>query len=253
MCGRYMIISSPEAIRRLFGYPEQPNFPPRYNMAPTQPVPIVRLVDGKRQFALVRWGLIPAWVKDPQRFSLLINARGEIGATTSRPSATPCAGGAACSRPTAFTNGRTKAGASGPILRPQDGEPIAFAGLWETWMGPNGEEMETAAIVTTPANGELARAARAHAGDRAARSFRSVAQLQRASMPSPRPRADCAAAGGLLEAYEVSPAVNRTANDGPELMSRPAARAGTVSAQRVPSACPRERGRKKDERQPSLF
>ena len=60
-----MIISSPEAIRRLFGYPEQPNFPPRYNVAPTQPVPIVRLVDGQRQFALVRWGLIPPWVKDP--------------------------------------------------------------------------------------------------------------------------------------------------------------------------------------------
>ena len=77
MCGRYMIISSPEAIRRLFGYPEQPNFPPRYNVAPTQPVPIVRLVDGQRQFALVRWGLIPPWVKDPQNFSLLINARGE--------------------------------------------------------------------------------------------------------------------------------------------------------------------------------
>src|ERR1043166_2970545 len=77
MCGRYMVVSSPEAIRRLFGYLEQPNFPPRYNVAPTQPVPIVRMVEGRRQFALVRWGLIPAWVKDPRRFSLLINARGE--------------------------------------------------------------------------------------------------------------------------------------------------------------------------------
>jgi putative SOS response-associated peptidase YedK len=77
MCGRYMVISSPEAIRRLFGYPEQPNFPPRYNVAPTQPVPIVRIVEGQRQFALVRWGLIPPWVKDPRKFALLINARGE--------------------------------------------------------------------------------------------------------------------------------------------------------------------------------
>ena len=72
-----MVLSSPEAIRRLFGYPEQPNFPPRYNVAPTQPVPIVRIVEGQRQFALVRWGLIPPWVKDPRKFSLLINARGE--------------------------------------------------------------------------------------------------------------------------------------------------------------------------------
>src|SRR5262249_29395140 len=77
MCGRYMVISSPEAIRRLFGYPEQPNFPPRYNVAPTQPVPIVRIVEGQRQFALVRWGLIPPWVKNPRAFALLINARGE--------------------------------------------------------------------------------------------------------------------------------------------------------------------------------
>ena len=77
MCGRYCITSAPESIRALFRYLEQPNFPARYNVAPTQPVPIVRMVEGERQFALVRWGLIPAWVKDPKGFSLLINARGE--------------------------------------------------------------------------------------------------------------------------------------------------------------------------------
>src|SRR5215218_11305756 len=74
MCGRYSITTAPEAIRRLFGYLEQPNFPPRYNVAPTQPIPIVQLGEGKRQYALMRWGLIPAWVKDPRNFSLLINA-----------------------------------------------------------------------------------------------------------------------------------------------------------------------------------
>src|SRR3977135_3482065 len=77
MCGRYCITSAPEAIRALFRYREQPNFPPRYNVAPTQPVPIVRMADGEREFALVRWGLIPAWVKDPKGFALLINARAE--------------------------------------------------------------------------------------------------------------------------------------------------------------------------------
>jgi putative SOS response-associated peptidase YedK len=68
MCGRYAVTSAPEAIRALFGYPEQPNFPLRYNVAPTQPIAIVRLMDGKRQFALVRWGLLPSRVKDPQGF-----------------------------------------------------------------------------------------------------------------------------------------------------------------------------------------
>jgi hypothetical protein len=77
--------------RALFGYGELPNFPPRYNVAPTQPIPIVRLVDGKRSFALMRWGLMPSWVKDPKTFPLLINARGEsvlekpAFPTTSRP------------------------------------------------------------------------------------------------------------------------------------------------------------------------
>ena len=78
MCGRYLITTAPEAMRRLFRYPEQPNFPARYNVAPTQPVPIVRMWEGARQFALVRWGFLPAWVKDPKNFSLLFNARGEV-------------------------------------------------------------------------------------------------------------------------------------------------------------------------------
>src|ERR1700754_1271788 len=77
MCGRYAVTRAPEALRRLFGYPEQPNFPARYNVAPTQPIPIVRVEQGARHFALVRWGLIPPWVKDPRMFTLLINARGE--------------------------------------------------------------------------------------------------------------------------------------------------------------------------------
>ena len=68
MCGRYVIFSTPEAIRALFRYGERPNFPPRYNMAPTQPVPIVRLVDGMRSFALMRWGLLPSWVEEPKAF-----------------------------------------------------------------------------------------------------------------------------------------------------------------------------------------
>jgi putative SOS response-associated peptidase YedK len=77
MCGRYVITSAPEAIRALFRYWEQPDFPPRYNVAPTQPVPIVRMASGVRSFALVRWGFVPAWVKDPRNFTLLVNARGE--------------------------------------------------------------------------------------------------------------------------------------------------------------------------------
>src|SRR5437868_5287356 len=77
MCGRFAIISSPEAIRRLLGYEATPNFPPRYNVAPTQPIPTVMLVGGTRRFQLMRWGLLPAWAKDPAKIGLLINARSE--------------------------------------------------------------------------------------------------------------------------------------------------------------------------------
>src|SRR5713226_8820764 len=77
MCGRYAITSAPEAIRRLFGYAETPNFPPRYNIAPTQPIPTVMRVGEVRQFRLMRWGLIPNWAKDPSKIGLLINARSE--------------------------------------------------------------------------------------------------------------------------------------------------------------------------------
>ena len=147
MCGRYCMTSAPEAIRALFRYPEQPNFPARYNIAPTQPVPIVRMADGERQFALVRWGLIPAWVKDPKDFSLLINSRGEL--VNDKPAFKNAMKRRRCLFPAdAFYEWKPHGNAKRPHLaRPMAGGPIAFAGLWETWTGPNGEEMETAAIV----------------------------------------------------------------------------------------------------------
>ncbi len=77
MCGRFVITSPPAALRQIFGYVEQPNFPPRYNVAPTQPIPVVIIENGARHFRLMRWGLLPAWVKDPRKFTLLINARSE--------------------------------------------------------------------------------------------------------------------------------------------------------------------------------
>ena len=77
MCGRYVVSLDPAEYRALYAYPEQPNFPPRYNVAPTQPVPIVTQGEGGRRFRLVRWGCLPAWLKDPAGFPLIINARAE--------------------------------------------------------------------------------------------------------------------------------------------------------------------------------
>ena len=88
MCGRYAVITNPEAMRALFRYLEQPNFPPRYNVAPTQPVPIVRMVEGKREFALVRWGLIPRLGEGPARLLAADQCARRVGATRSPRSRT---------------------------------------------------------------------------------------------------------------------------------------------------------------------
>src|SRR5436853_7309211 len=156
MCGRYLITSNPEALRRLFRYLEQQNFPPRYNIAPTQPVPVVRIAEGERHFALVRWGLVPAWVKDPRAFSLLLNARAE--SINEKPAFRNAMKRRRCLIPAdGFYEWRQAGNIRRPhVVRPVGGGPIAFAGLWETWMGPNGEEMETAAIVTTQASADIA-------------------------------------------------------------------------------------------------
>jgi putative SOS response-associated peptidase YedK len=217
MCGRYAITSAPEAIRALFGYLEQPNFPARYNVAPTQPVPIVRLSEGARSFALVRWGLIPSWVKDPRAFSLLINARGE--SVIERPAFRYAMQRRRCLFPAdGFYEWRQEGTSKRPyFVRPRAGGPIAFAGLWETWMGPNGEEMETAAIVTTRANRTLGAIHERLPVIIAPEAFdfwldcRKVDAETAAALIVP-------ATDDLMEAHEVSPAVNKVANDSPELI-----------------------------------
>jgi putative SOS response-associated peptidase YedK len=144
MCGRYVIFSTPEAIRALFRYGEQPNFPPRYNIAPTQPIPIVRLVDGKPSFALMRWGLLPSWVEEPKTFPLLINARGE--SVLDKPAFRNAMRRRRCLIPTDGFYEWQAGAASGPkqpyFVRAKRGDsgappPLAFAGLWETWTGLN--------------------------------------------------------------------------------------------------------------------
>jgi len=156
MCGRFAIISSPEAIRRLFGYSDTPNFPPRYNVAPTQPIPTVMQVEATRRFRLMRWGLIPAWAKDPAKVGLLINARSET--LNERPAFRNAMRYRRCLIP---ADGYYEWPETGPRKRPlfvypARGGPMTFAGLAETWTGPNGEEMDTVAIVTTAAARDLA-------------------------------------------------------------------------------------------------
>jgi putative SOS response-associated peptidase YedK len=156
MCGRFVITSPPAALRQIFGYIEQPNFPPRHNIAPTQPIPVVIVEHGIRHFRLMRWGLLPAWVKDPGKFTLLINARAET--VKEKPAFKNAIKRRRCLIP---ADGYYEWQASEKRKRPhfihrRDGAPIGLAGLAETWIGPNGEELDTVAIVTAPASADLA-------------------------------------------------------------------------------------------------
>ncbi|MEH3146031.1 MAG: SOS response-associated peptidase [Methylobacterium frigidaeris] len=157
MCGRFVIVSPPEVFRETYGYPEQPNFPPRHNVAPTQPVPVVTAEHGRRRFVLMRWGFLPAWVEDPKAFPLIINAR--IEGAAGKPSFRNALRYRRCVfLADGFYEWRREAkrGKAPFLIRRADRRPMALAGLWETWSGKDGSEIDTAAIVTCAANGMLA-------------------------------------------------------------------------------------------------
>ncbi len=157
MCGRFALTETPEVVAAFFGTAGGLRFPPRYNVAPTQPLVVVRLEAGQRRMALLRWGLVPGWVKDPASFALVINARSEEA--LDKPSFRNALRYRRCLVPASgFYEWRRGPGKTRQAywLRPRRGGPIAFAGLWETWMGRNGEEVDTGAILTTAANAALA-------------------------------------------------------------------------------------------------
>ncbi len=252
MCGRYTIVLTPEELHAIFLYLERPNFPARYNVAPTQPIPVVRLMNGERHFALVRWGLLPSWVKDPKAFPLLINARGET--VTEKPAFKAAMKRRRCLIP---ADGFYEWKAGGPrkqpyYIRAKSGKPLAFAGLWETWIGPNGEELETAAIVTTTANETLA-----PIHDRMpvivppdqfdlwlGNGDEDTTAAEALIKPAPNE---------LLEAYPVSTNVNRVANDDPALRERAAEVDQTAPAPKPKRAAKRATPPKEDSGQGTLF
>jgi putative SOS response-associated peptidase YedK len=248
MCGRYLIKTPPGLMRAAFGYEEQPNFPPRYNVAPTQPIPVVRLVNGRRSFALLRWGLIPSWVKDPRGFSLLINARAE--SVLEKPALRNAMRRRRCLIPAdGFYEWKRDGERKRPYVAAAKGL-VAFAGLWEPWIGPNGEEVETACIVTTTAN----------------RTLRSLHDRMPVVIPPEAfdmwldcPNVDAETAAALLvpapedlfDAHEISTAVNRTANDSVDLIEPLAP--GAAEAADPKSAAKAKPKPKKDDGQASLF
>ncbi len=218
MCGRFVITSAPEALRRLFGYPEQPNFPPRFNIAPTQPIPVVTCERDGPHFRLMRWGFIPAFAKEPRKGAPLINARAE--GIVERPAFRNAIRRRRCLIPAdGYYEWQMRAGRKQPFfIRAHDGQPFAFAGVWETWSGPHGEELDTVAIITAQASDDLAAihsrvpVTIAHADYAqwlAVDELETDAALKLLAPPLP----------GSFTWHAVSPAVGRVANDDPSLIA----------------------------------
>lgn len=228
MCGRFALTDTPDAVQSLLAVTDFEPFPPRYNIAPTQPVLMALSGPARpagsnlpsRQSMLVRWGLIPAWAKNPDDFSLLFNARSETAAEKA-------------SFRTAMRHRRALVPANGfyewrrvgskraePYwIRPRDGGLIAFAGLMESWSEPGGTEIDTGAILTTQANEDLRGihhrmpvVIKPEDFDRwldcLNQEPRHVADLLKPAEP------------GFFEAVPVSDRVNKVANAGPDLQER---------------------------------
>ena len=157
MCGLFSFRKSSEEARWYFNYVETPDFPPRTYVAPQSPIAIVRTENNERHFALVRWGFIPSWVKEIKPGKPLINARSET--LLEKPSFRNAIRRRRCLVP---ADGYYEWLGDVPgkkipyfIHRPDHGL-FAFAGLWEHWLGADGSELETAAIITTAPNNVIA-------------------------------------------------------------------------------------------------
>lgn len=153
MCGRFTQTQSGIAIAQAFQLTEAPALQPRYNIAPTQAIAVVKaLSDSGRQLQLLRWGLIPAWSKDSSIGARLINARAETVAE--KPAFRNAFKKRRCLVVAdGFYEWQRLAGKKQPYyFHLSQKQPFAFAGLWEHWQDKDGTEIQSCTILTTEAN-----------------------------------------------------------------------------------------------------
>ncbi|MFN2251202.1 MAG: SOS response-associated peptidase, partial [Anaerolineae bacterium] len=155
MCGRFTLATPTDILLDLFDIQgDQSVATPRYNIAPTQPVSSVRLVDERagRELVELHWGLIPFWAKDPDIGSRMINARAE--SVAEKPAFRAAFKRRRCLIPAdGFYEWQKRDGAKQPYyFRLVEERPMALAGLWEHWESGDGSVVESCTIITTTAN-----------------------------------------------------------------------------------------------------
>lgn len=155
MCGRFALIVDAAVLADVFNVDPPRELKPRFNIAPTQTIPIVRAQAGKgdqREWAMVRWGLVPSWAKDEKIGARMINARGETVAE--KPSFRSAVKSRRCLIPADgfYEWVRSREAKQPYFIHFADARPFAFAGLWERWQGPGRDPLDTCTIITTTPN-----------------------------------------------------------------------------------------------------
>jgi len=155
VCGRYRLSRRKQILEKQFAaVSDDVDWGPRYNIAPTQSVPVIKRSprSAGRELSLIRWGLVPSWAKDPSKGAAMINARSETAAI--KPAFSDALRFRRCLIPAdGFYEWQKVGRAKQPYcFEVKRGELFSFAGLWETWNDPNGKALETCSILTTTAN-----------------------------------------------------------------------------------------------------
>ena len=218
MCARYTIDADPVRVADLFQLVELPGLEPRWNVAPSQLVPVVGAKpDGRRGLSFFKWGFVPHWEADPRAGYRPVNAKAETVATSPmwrdafrRKRCLLVASG--------FYEWRTEGKKKLPIHhRLKDGEPFAFAGVWDVWKGEGRPPLVTCAIITVPANPLVKpfhdRMPAILAPDQYAGWLEHDAPpAALLAMLAPFP-------AELMEAVKLTPTANSVRNDGPECLT----------------------------------
>jgi putative SOS response-associated peptidase YedK len=155
MCGRYRLPRRKQLVDEYFGSTSgEKEWNPRYNVAPTQTVPVIRQnpKEPVRELSLMRWGLVPSWAKDSSVAAMMINARSETAST--KPAFRDALKSRRCLIPAdAFYEWQKTGKAKQPYcFEVDEGELFAFAGIWDRWKDPSGNALETCSILTTSPN-----------------------------------------------------------------------------------------------------
>jgi putative SOS response-associated peptidase YedK len=215
MCGRYYFFTPADIVAERFRLASRSALGPRYNIAPQQEAPVV--VDGPaRRLAMMKWGLVPSWSKEPAAGYRMINARAETA--PEKPSFRgPFRKQRALIPADGFYEWKREGSGKRPFaLRLASREPFAMAGLWDRWRTPEGEPLFSFTILTTTANGLVL----------AVHDRMPVILPRKAEEAWLDPKSPPEALKALLvpyvgemEALPLSTAVNNPRNDGPELLA----------------------------------